>query len=161
LIEQCVEGRHRRNSNHETSFCCSIGGGLCRRIYSRIRPRRPWTWRGVREPWRLRAQSHDAPGITRTADVRFRKPDSGAARGTFAATCHQRPVGAKPLRRGYVNVSRQSGEPAWSAFRMCSDWHVRRECLDRVLIFSEGDNRLVGRRAFSMRRIPDQNSAGR
>jgi len=102
-----VEGRRKMRSNHhETRFCSSVGGGhLCRRIYSRLRPRRPWACGRVCKPWRPRARSYDSPGITGPADARFRKPDTGPARGTFAAARHQRAVGAKPLWRGYVGVS--------------------------------------------------------
>src|SRR5262249_30352088 len=46
-----------------------------------------------------------SPGIIGTAGAHFRKPDSGPARGTFAAARHQWPVGAKPLWRGYVGAS--------------------------------------------------------
>ena len=79
-----------RNSNHETRFCDRVGGGLHRRIYSQLCP------------WRLRAQSYDTPRIASTADARFSKPDSGPARGTYAAARHQRAVGAEPIWRGHV-----------------------------------------------------------
>src|SRR5262249_8625061 len=76
-------------------FCSSVGGGgLRRRIYSRLRPHC--------KPWRPRARPYDSPGITGPADAHFRKPDSGPARGTFAAARHQRPVGAQPVRGRYV-----------------------------------------------------------
>src|SRR5262249_30725681 len=98
-----IEGRRKMRSNdHETRFCSSVGGGgLRRRIYSRLRPRRPWACGRVCKPWRPRARSYHSPGITGTADAHFRKPDSGPTRGTFAAARDQRPVGAKPLWRGY------------------------------------------------------------
>src|SRR5262249_5120854 len=57
------------------------------------------------EPWRPGARSYPSPGITGAAGTRFRTPDSGPARGTFAAARHQRPVGAKPLWRGFVAAS--------------------------------------------------------
>src|SRR5262249_15587881 len=99
-----VEGRWKiRNKDHETRFCGNVGGGgLRRRIYSRLCPRRLWAWRRVCEPRRLRAQSYHSPGITSAADARLPKPDSGPARGTFAAPRHQRAVGAKPLWGDYV-----------------------------------------------------------
>jgi len=99
-----VEGRRKmRNNDHETRFCGNVGGGgLRRRIYSRLCPRGLWAWRRVCEPWRLRAQSYHSPGITSAADARLPKPDSGPARGTFAAARHQRAVGAKPLWGDYV-----------------------------------------------------------
>src|SRR5262249_29451562 len=73
-----VEGRRKMRSNdHETRFCGSVGGGgLRRRIYSRLCPRRLWAWRRVCEPRRLRAQSYHSPGITSAADARLPKPDS-------------------------------------------------------------------------------------
>jgi hypothetical protein len=87
-----------RNSDHETRFCSGIGGGLRRRIYSWLCPRRRWTWWRLCPRWwrRLRAQSYASPWITSTADARVRKPDSGPARGTFAAARHQRAGGAEP-----------------------------------------------------------------
>src|SRR6266568_587954 len=94
-------GRRRmRNSDHETHFCGRVGGGLRRRIYSQLCPWRLWAWRRI--SWRLRAQSYDTPRIASTADARFSKPDSGPARGTYAAARHQRAVGAEPIWRGYV-----------------------------------------------------------
>jgi hypothetical protein len=67
-----LEGRHKMRSNdHETRFCSSIGGGLHRRIDAWLCPRRAWAWRRVCERWRLRAQSHDSPGITNAANARF------------------------------------------------------------------------------------------
>jgi hypothetical protein len=78
-----------------------------RRIYSRLCPwrRRTW-WRLCPRiwPWRLRAQSYDAPGIAGTADARFPKPDSGPARGSCTATRHQRAGGAEPVRRCHVGA---------------------------------------------------------
>ncbi len=108
-----VEGRRKmRNNDHETRFCGSIGsGGLRRRSYSRLCPRRWWAWRRVCEPWRLRAQSYHSLGITSTADARFPKSDSGPTRGTFAGAGHQRAVGAKPLWGGYVGASALLVEP--------------------------------------------------
>src|SRR5262245_37588309 len=102
-----IEGRRKMRSNdHETRFCSSVGGGgLRRRIHSRLRPWGPWACGRVCEPWRPRARSYHSPGITGAAGTRFRKPDSGPARGTFAAARHQRPVGAKPLWRGFVAAS--------------------------------------------------------
>src|SRR5262249_2937055 len=70
-----------------------------------MRQRRPWACGRVCKPWRPRARSYHSPGITGTADAHFRKPDSGPTRGTFAAARDQRPVGAKPLWRGYVGAS--------------------------------------------------------
>ena len=89
-----------RNSDHETRFCGRSGGGLRRRIYSQLCPWRLWAWRRI--SWRLRAQSYDTPRIASTADARFSKPDSGPARGTYAAARHQRAVGAEPIWRGHV-----------------------------------------------------------
>jgi len=89
-----------RNSDHETNFLDRVGGGLRRRIYSQLCPWRLWAWRRI--SWRLRAQSYDTPRIASTADARFSKPDSGAARGTYAAARHQRAVGAEPIWRDYV-----------------------------------------------------------
>src|SRR6266403_890482 len=99
-----------RKSDHETRFCGRIGGGLRRRIYSQLCPWRLWAWRRIswrlwawrRISWRLRAQSYDTPRIASTADARFSKPDSGPARGTYAAARHQRAVGAEPIWRGHV-----------------------------------------------------------
>lgn len=94
-----------RNNDHETRFCGNVGGGgLRRRIYSRLCPRGLWAWRRVCEPWRLRAQSYHSPGITSAADARLPKPDSGPARGTCAAARHQRTLGAQPIRGGYVGA---------------------------------------------------------
>src|SRR5262245_1921155 len=102
-----VEGQRKmRNNDHETRFCGNVGGGgLRRRIYSRLCPRGLWAWRRVCEPWRLRAQSYHSPGITSAADACLPKPDSGPARGTFAAARDQRAVGAKPLWGSYVAAS--------------------------------------------------------
>jgi RNA-directed DNA polymerase len=89
-----------------------VGGGLCRRIDSWLCPWRRWTWWRLCPRWwrRLRAQSYEAPGITSTADARFRKPDSGPARGTVAAARHQRAGGAKPGWRCDVGaLSRSPG----------------------------------------------------
>src|SRR5215510_16507724 len=103
---KCVEGRRTMRSNdHETRFCSGVGGGgLCRRIYSRLRPRGLWACGRGCEPWRLRAQSYDSAGITSAADARFPKPDSSPARGTFAAARHQWSVGKEPVRGSYVGA---------------------------------------------------------
>ena len=75
-------------------------------IYRRSRvdlaDRDPVTHRDCKRSPRVR--SYHSPGITSTADARFRKPDSGPARGAFAAARDQRAVGAKPIWRGYVGA---------------------------------------------------------
>jgi hypothetical protein len=98
-------GAKMRKSDHETRFCGGAGGGLRRRIYSRLCPWRRWTWWRLCPPiwsWRLRAQSYDSSRIAGTADARLPKPDSGPACGTCAGARHQRAVGAEPIWRGHV-----------------------------------------------------------
>src|SRR5215472_291216 len=105
-----VEGRRKmRNNDHETRFCGNVGGGgLRRRVYSRLCPRGLWARRRVCEAWRLRAQSYHSPGLTSAADARLPKPDSGSARGTYAAARHQRAGGAEPVRGSYVGRAARS-----------------------------------------------------
>ena len=81
------EPTNSEEHDHETCFCSCIGAGLCGRIDGRLCPRRR-SWRG---PWRrhgprIRSRFWQ-PG---TADARFRKPDSGPARGTTAGPRDQR-----------------------------------------------------------------------
>src|SRR5262249_41898128 len=87
-----------------TRFCSSIGGGLHRRIDAWLCPRRTWAWRRGCEPWRVRAQSHDSPGITNAANARFLKPDSSPPRGTGPAARHPPAPGAQPIRGSYVGA---------------------------------------------------------
>ena len=85
------EPTNSEEHDHETCFCSCIGAGLCGRIDGRLCPRRR-SWRG---PW-LCARRRHGPRIRSrfwqpgTADARFRKPDSGPARGTTAAPRDQR-----------------------------------------------------------------------
>ena len=85
------EPTNSEEHDHETCFCSCIGAGLCGRIDGRLCPLRR-SWRG---PW-LCARRRHGPRIRSrfwqpgTADARFRKPDSGPARGTTAAPRDQR-----------------------------------------------------------------------
>ena len=82
----------REEHDHETCFCSGVGAGLCGRIDGRLCPRhRSWrgSWLCARRRYGARIRSRFwQPGA---ADARFRKPDSGPARGTTAGTRDQRP----------------------------------------------------------------------
>lgn len=106
------EPTNSEEHDHETCFCSCIGAGLCGRFDGRLCPRRR-SWRG---PW-LCARRRHGPRIRSrfwqpgTADARFRKPDSGPARGTTAAPRDQR-ADVAAVAPGHVSSSNgQAGHP--------------------------------------------------